>query len=72
MTFHEAVIERALSWVADPTTPAGPSPFDILDSFLATEGTEDSFDGQQVIMRGFLISAEVVRPLREQVIESAF
>ena len=72
VTFHEAVIERALSWVADPATPAGPSPFDILDAFLATEGTDDSFDGHQVTMRGFLITAEVVRPLREQVIESAF
>ena len=48
------------------------SPFDVLDAFLATEGTEDSFDEQQIIMRGFLITADVVRPLREQVIEAAF
>ncbi len=43
--FHEAVIERVLTWVAiGPTMPAGSSPFDVLDAFLATEGTDDSFD----------------------------
>jgi transcriptional regulator with XRE-family HTH domain len=72
VTFHEAVIERALSWVASPPTPSGPSPFDVLDAFLATEGTDDSFDEHQIIMRGFLVTAEVVRPLRERVIAAAF
>jgi transcriptional regulator with XRE-family HTH domain len=73
MTFHEAVIERALDWVvAGPTTPGDPSPFDVLDAFLATEGTEDSFDERQITMRGFLITADVVRPLRERVIDAAF
>jgi transcriptional regulator with XRE-family HTH domain len=72
VTFHEAVIEQALGWVAGPTTPAGPSPFDVLDAFLATEGTDDSFDEHQIIMRPFLITAVVVRSLRERVIEAAF
>ncbi len=73
VAFHEAVIERALTWVAiGPTTPAGSSPFDVLDAFLATEGTEDSFDERRITMRGFLITADAVRPLRERVIEVAF
>ncbi|WP_276969209.1 helix-turn-helix domain-containing protein [Ferrimicrobium acidiphilum] len=72
MAFHEVVIERALDWVASPSTPSGPSLFDVFDVFLATEGTEDSFDERQITMRGFLITADVVRPLRERVIEAAF
>ncbi len=72
VTFHEAVLQQALGWVASAPTAGGPSPFDVLDAFLATEGTEDSFDERQVIMRPFLITAAVVRPLREQVIDAAF
>ena len=69
---HEVVIERALGWLDEPLTPAGPSPFDVLDALLATEGTEDSYDDHKVTMRGFLVNANVVRPFRELVIEAAF
>jgi transcriptional regulator with XRE-family HTH domain len=72
VSFHEAVIERALSWLTDTAAPVEPSPFDVLDAFLATEGTEDSFDEYKITMRGFLVTAEVVRPLRERVIDAAF
>ncbi len=71
VAFHEAVITQALSWGANTST-RGPSPFDVLDAFLATEGTDDSFDDHQIIMRPFLITAAVVRPFRERVIEAAF
>ena len=72
LTFHDVILEQAIGWLSETPLEDGPSPFDVLDVFLATEGMKDEFDEQRVIMRPFVIMAPVVRPLRKRVIDQAF
>ena len=49
-----------------------PSPFDVLEPMLATEGMENRARGYQLIFKPFVLTPTSVAPLRERVLDLAF
>ncbi|MER6590350.1 hypothetical protein ABT214_00475 [Micromonospora purpureochromogenes] len=69
-TFNARMVEAAKRWIAAsrggrPTV----SPLDILQPLLATEGTEEEFDGITLTLKQFELDHAVVSPLRREVVE---
>lgn len=69
--FNQAVLDICKKWLATPNPDDVASPFDILERLLATEGTDNYSDGLKISFRPFAIRLEVVKKMREQVIEIA-
>ncbi len=71
LAYNISLVDLVEDWLKEPEG-SGPSPFDVLGPMLATEGTEDSFDGRSIRFRPYLINPSVVRPLRERILNLAF
>ena len=72
LAYNDVVIAVAASWFeADHLTEDGPSPFDVLEPMLATEGSEDTSDGYAIRFRPFSINPDVVAPYRKRIIALA-
>lgn len=72
LTYNHAMIDIAEEWLSADRLPEGaPSPFDVLEPLLATEGTDDTTDGFAIRFRPYLIDPSVLRPLRDRVLALA-
>lgn len=72
LTYNQVVIDVATSWLeTDRLEEGGPSPFDVLEPMLATEGSEDSSDGSAIRFTPYLINPEVVLPCRNRILALA-
>jgi hypothetical protein len=69
--YHQDILETALGWLHQVGDESDPSPFDVLDVFLATEASETEYGQKQVTIRSFTVDPAVVRPLRNRVIDAA-
>jgi transcriptional regulator with XRE-family HTH domain len=70
--FNNAMIDAAERWLAeDGVAELLYSPFDILESIMATEGYDDFSEGNTISFRPYSINASVVRRLRDRVIALA-
>lgn len=70
--YNNTVVDVATSWLdTNRVTRGGPSPFDVLEPMLATEGCEESSDGYAIRFRPFPINPDTVAPLRERIIALA-
>ncbi len=68
LSYNHAMIDIAAKWlIARPRSDRAPSPFDVLEPLLATEGSQESTDGFAIRFRPYLIDPAAVRPLRERV-----
>lgn len=72
LRYNHAMIDIAAEWLnAGPLSERAPSPFDVLEPLLATEGSDESMDGFAIRFRPYLLDPLAVRPLRERVIALA-
>ena len=72
LTFNDVVVDVAASWFeANRLEEGGPSPFDVLEPMLATEGSEDSADGHAVRFTPYSIDPDVVAPYRDRILALA-
>ena len=72
LAYNSVVIDVVTSWLeTDRLTQDGPSPFDVLEPMLATEGSENSSDGYAFRFHPFLIDPTAVLPYRERIIALA-
>ncbi len=72
LAYNHALIDAAERWLAS-TDVAGSihSPFDVLEPMLATEGTDDSVRGFQIVFKPFALEPSSVAPLRTRVVQLA-
>jgi transcriptional regulator with XRE-family HTH domain len=71
LEYTDTLIQAAAGWLQSDLAARGPSPFDVLDPVLATEGSEDSSDGSAIHSRPFHVIPSVVQPYRDRVIRLA-
>lgn len=72
LRYNHAMIDIAAEWLDAGSLPElAPSPFDVLEPLLATEGSDEFMDGFAIGFRPYLLDPAVVRPLRERVIALA-
>jgi transcriptional regulator with XRE-family HTH domain len=72
LPFNAALIDAAACWLADEKVDEPPhSPFDVLESVLATEGYDQFSDALKISFRPYTINVDAVRGLRERVIDLA-
>lgn len=72
LAYNAAMLDAALRWRAtSDVIPWLHSPFDVLEPLVATEGSEDSFDGRAISFRPFTINVQSTGPLRQRVIDFA-
>ncbi len=72
LSYNHAMIDIATEWLAaGPLSERAPSPFDVLEPLLATEGSEDLADGFAIRFSSYLVDPTVVQPLRHRVIALA-
>ena len=72
LAYNHVMIDVAADWLAaGPGSDRAPSPFDVLEPLLATEGSEESTDGVAIRFRPYLLDPTAVRPLRERVVDLA-
>jgi len=67
--YIHALIDAAAEWL---TTPAGISPFDVLEPILAAEGSYQVSTESALTLGSFRIDPASLRPLRQRVIDLAF
>jgi len=72
LAYNHAVIDAASSWLAEGRSHVSPSPFDVLEPMLATEGSEDIARGYTLSFRPFVLNPASVSPLRERILDLAF
>ena len=72
LAFNDAVIDAASSWLAGDRKPGFPSPFEVVEPMLATEGSEDIARGYTLTFRPFVLTPSSVSPLRERILDLAF
>jgi len=71
INFNERILNHVLGWLKKPWTTYF-SPFDILDSLLATEGYQMEMKGANITYRPYLIRAKAVANFRKKIIDAAF
>ena len=69
--YSAEVLIHAERWLENQGGGNAPSPFDVIDTILATQGTVDTYDGKSVTLHQFLVKVSAVRQLRERVVKSA-
>ena len=72
LAFNHAVIDAASNWLAGDRRPGFPSPFEVVEPMLATEGSEDIARGYTLTFRPFVLTPSSVSPLRERILDLAF
>lgn len=72
IVYSEAIASRAIAWLRDPNVgDYAHSPFDVLESVLATEGYQTRTIGWTLRMEPYLIKADAVTSLRHRVLDIA-
>jgi uncharacterized protein (DUF924 family) len=73
ISFNYTMIDVAADWFHTYDASKGdPSPFDVLEVILATEGSEVLPDGLSFRLRSYSILPSAVEPLRQRVLDLAF
>ncbi|MGH8923853.1 MAG: helix-turn-helix domain-containing protein [Acidimicrobiia bacterium] len=72
LDFSSCVVDRAISWTKDPRLGDYlHSPFDVMEAVVATEGYDTESRGWTLAFVPFGINVDMVRPLRNRVVEQA-
>jgi transcriptional regulator with XRE-family HTH domain len=72
LDFSSCVVERAIGWTKDPRFGDYlHSPFDVMEAVVATEGYDTESRGWTLAFVPFGINVDVVRPLRNRVVDQA-
>jgi transcriptional regulator with XRE-family HTH domain len=72
LAFNEAMIDAATDWLRSEDEPQlAPSPFDVVEPILATEGSVHSGDGFSIRFHSFTLAPTDVEPLRDRVLAVA-
>ncbi len=72
LAFNHALIGAAERWLhCDDVEGCAHSPFDVLEPMLVTEGTENTFEGFNLVFKPFSLNLETVAPMRERIIALA-
>ncbi len=73
LVYQDALLAAGKRWLAQPETVDAPySPFDVLEMLLSTEATDQASDGLSLTISTYPLVPDVVRGLRQQVIDIAF
>jgi transcriptional regulator with XRE-family HTH domain len=70
LTYLDTVIDAATNWLQSPVTD-GPSPFEVIEPILATEGMDPVSTDSSITFHAFGIRPDTVRDLRSRVIDLA-
>lgn len=70
LAYSQCMVDAARGWLND-LGPNDHSPFEVLDSILATEGIDHISEAMTIHMKPFLVRADTVQPVRNQVVELA-
>ncbi|XVS67838.1 helix-turn-helix domain-containing protein [Actinosynnema sp. CA-299493] len=71
--FQDRMITAVQRWLREDDIAEHPySPFAVLEPMLATEAEERHTDGLTLILRPLAVVADVVRPIRDRVVDVAF
>lgn len=69
--FNEAIFEVCKKWLEQSEGELAHSPFEVLERLLATEGADNYSEGLTLNIRPYGVRAEVVRELRNKVVDLA-
>ncbi len=72
LIYNEAVIDAAERWFSnEQLEDLLYSPFDVLETLLATEGSDHSSDGFKILFKPYTVNVDTVQRLRDRVIDLA-